>query len=317
MPADNLSPSPPDSAPSTVYVVDDDGSGNITITFGDGVSGAIPGLHQNITATYVVGGGIAGNVPTGSASRLISAPGLTENEVLAINAAMSFSNSTPASGGSDPESDDQIRYAAPQVGRTLNRAVTLADHAALALDVPGVGIANAEDIDPFNVTVYIAPYRTPGSAETYPGGVHNDTTEMAALKTAVAEHLSDKTMLGTTLQVKEPEYADVLMDMTVIALPGFYQSEVRQNVTEALLSTFGYSYMEFNQTIHQEDIEAVMNQVEGVRLTRVSDIRHTHGADPTWPTPDGMTLPSIPDVIWIFKEGAGFLDITMSGGITL
>lgn len=298
-----------------VYTVSDDGAGNVTITFGDGVSGAIPPLHQTITATYVVGGGVRGNVATGSAKRLISAPGLTENQVLTINSAVTFSNASPAVGGTDPESDDQIRYAAPQVGRAMNRAVTLADHASLALDVPGVGVANAAAADPFTVSLYIAPYRSPGSAERYPGGNHSDTSEMAALKKAVADHLADKVILGTEVVVTEPEYADVLLNLTVTAESQYYQTEVAQNAMEALLATFNYSYMEFNQVIYREQIESVLNQVEGVKVARVNDIRHENGADPTWPTPDGKTLVSMPDVIWIFREDK--VTLTMQGGVTL
>lgn len=310
-----------DSGPSDpVYIVDDDGAGNITVTFGDGVSGAIPTLYQNIRATYVVGGGVGGNIPVGSVKSLLSSPTLTANEILTLNSGLSFANSTAGAGGSDPESDDQIRWAAPQVGRAANRAVTLADHAALALDIPGVGAASAAATDPFNVTVYIAPYRTAGSAEVYPGGFHSDTFEMANLKTAVRDNIIDKVILGTSLQIVEPEYADVLIDLEVTCLPNYLQSEVSQNAMEALLATFGYVYMDFNQTIYREQIESVLNQVDGVLVARVNDLRHEHGAagpdpDPTWPEPDGRTLPAIPDVIWIFKEDKVTMP-TPTGGIS-
>lgn len=297
------------------FTVNDNGAGLVTIQFGDGVSGAIPGLHQNIEATYVLGGGVSGNIPAGTIGSISFVPGLNDNQIMAINLALTLTNASAGTGGADPESTDAIRWAATQVGRAANRAVTVSDHAALARSVPGVGAASAEATDLFSVSLYVAPYRSVGSAEAYPGGTEGTSYEITNLTNAVASYLADKTMIGTSVSVLGPTYADVLVNLEVVCLPNYLQGEVSQKVMEAFLATFNYVYMEFNQTIYREDIEAILNQVEGVKVARINDIRHEHGGDPEWPTPDGKTLVSRPDVIWVFREDK--TTMTLSGGVSL
>ena len=90
------------------------------------------GSGAQITATYRVGGGLAGNVlgqhrdhhrrcpATGPARRHGDQP-------------------APATGGADRESIEHAVQQAPAVFRSLRRAVTAADYQALALSFKGVG----------------------------------------------------------------------------------------------------------------------------------------------------------------------------------
>src|SRR5262249_34989870 len=94
---------PPPSA--HVYALRHEESGGTTVTMGDGrLAGArIPTGQNNVTASYRKGIGSAGNVDSRRITLLLSRPqGLKE-----------VTNPLPASGGSDPDTIDQVRVRAP------------------------------------------------------------------------------------------------------------------------------------------------------------------------------------------------------------
>lgn len=103
--------------------------------FGDGVHGTPPPSgRNNISARYRVGHGSASNVATGAIARMPrAAPFL----------ARTF-NAVPASGGAEQELPASAKRQAAHRVRTLDRAVSLADHASLALTVAGIAKARAD-----------------------------------------------------------------------------------------------------------------------------------------------------------------------------
>jgi predicted phage baseplate assembly protein len=88
---------------------------------------------RNVVADYRVGGGVDGNVPAGSLETpLDRPPGLR-----------SVSNPLPAEGGTDRETSEHARTAAPAALRATGRIVALPDFEYAALDFPGVAKASA------------------------------------------------------------------------------------------------------------------------------------------------------------------------------
>ncbi|MGH9595138.1 MAG: putative baseplate assembly protein, partial [Bryobacteraceae bacterium] len=116
------------------YVARQNDDGSTTITFGDGVTGGLlPTGQNNVTATYRVGLGTAGNLPAGSISVLQSRPpGLR-----------SVSNPVPAGGGADPENLASARSNAPRTVLTIDRIVSIADYENFAAAFAGIGKALA------------------------------------------------------------------------------------------------------------------------------------------------------------------------------
>lgn len=88
---------------------------------------------RNVLADYRVGGGVEGNVPAGSLETpLDRPPGLR-----------SVSNPLPAEGGTDRETSEHARTAAPAALRASGRIVALPDFEYAAVDFPGVAKASA------------------------------------------------------------------------------------------------------------------------------------------------------------------------------
>jgi uncharacterized phage protein gp47/JayE len=129
-----------------VFTYRTDDRGVTTVIFGDGVSGAVPPLGQNVYATYRLGGGVLGNISHGLTFSPVgfTFPGTITNQV-------------QATGGADEESNEHIRQSAFAAFRTRNSAVTKQDFQDLALADNRVSKSKARGNSFGNILVYVAP----------------------------------------------------------------------------------------------------------------------------------------------------------------
>ena len=255
-----------------VYSIIVDDNNVVSINFGDGVSGVIPTAYSEIRALYRVGGGSIGNVIPDTINTIEYIPGLSEGQVTAIQSAITLTNSTSALGGSDPESNDQIRISAPSSLRSGNRAVTLKDFADLALSVGGVGKANATAAVWTSVTLYLAPSRVATDADPAPGLDDNGdpTAEFNKISSDVSTYITDKTLIGTTVSIQPPSYTDVICTLGYTKLDQYTEAEVEANIKNAIFNAFGYVRARFQDTIYPRDVEFVILQANGVKTVTVT-----------------------------------------------
>lgn len=254
-----------------VYTTQMDENNIVYVSFGDGVSGVIPILHSEVRVKYTVGGGTIGNISTNVLENIDYIPNLSEAEVTAIQGAVKVANLSIGLGGSDPESNEQIRYAAPASLRSGNRAVTLKDFADLALSVSGVGKANADASVWTSVTLYISPSRTALDTDPAPGldDLGNTTAEYTRLKSDVTDFLANKTLIGTTVTIQPPTYVDAVLSISYTKLAQYTTAEVESNLKQNLLSAFGYNGVNFQDTIYPQDIEFVLQQTPGIKTVKL------------------------------------------------
>ena len=270
-----------DYGPSdTVYTVFLNDTNVVTVNFGDGVSGAIPTAYSEIRAQYIIGGGTVGNVTANTINNIFYVTGLSESQLTALQGSITVTNPGTGIGGSDPESNEQIRIAAPASIRSGNRAISLNDFADIALSVSGVGKAKANATIWTSVTVYIAPSRTALDTDPQPGLDDNGdpSAEYLRLKTDVEAALSDKILIGTTVTVQPPTYTDVVVNLQYAILDQYTSAEVESNIKTALLTGFGYVGVNFKDTIYPQDIEFVIQQAPGVKTVKVLDLYEVGGS---------------------------------------
>lgn len=116
------------------YVLRTDETGADYVQFGDGARGArLPTGSNNVRARYRKGLGAAGNVKAGALAQLLDRP-------LGVKG---VANPIPASGGVDPEPEEDARESIPLGVRTLGRAVSLLDYEDFARAFTGVAKAQA------------------------------------------------------------------------------------------------------------------------------------------------------------------------------
>jgi hypothetical protein len=296
----------------TVYYLTTDSDNIVSVNFSDGVSGAIPTNQANIYVDYTIGGGVVGNLPTNQTFSFYALP-LGSSLTLPISG-VTAKNTTVALGGVDPESSDSIRTNAPAAISTLNRVVSTADYINLSLGYSGVGKANIRTwaigtSQLYQISLYVAPYRDATSAEIYPGYDSTGTTpttELTTLATNLQTYLQNRAMVGVSVNVYYPYYTDAFLTVKFTTLPQFSYSDVKNSIKTAFLDIFAYRYMNFQDTITPEEIEAQLRNVVGVSTVQVFVLRASSGVGGTYPSGNDTrgTLQGIYNQVFIFSSNS-------------
>lgn len=230
------------------------------IQFGDNINGAIPGIGLTIYATFTVGIGSAGNVPAGSVGTFVTpvpnvfVPFQSSGSVLYQSSAMT--------GGSDPETNDQIRANAPAAYQVQKRAVSSDDFSALALNVPGVLMAEAVANHATSVTLFVlGPNYQPA-----------DT----GLQANILEYFQGKTLAGTTLTLGTPALVPVDVGVTgngiiLQVAPNYNQGVVVANVTTALQAVLSPPNAFFGIELQISQLYSAVMSVPGVVYTIINN----------------------------------------------
>ena len=226
------------------------------VVFGDNVSGRIPPVNAQITATYRIGGGASGNVGVNTI-KFILTNGVSGLSVL--NQFISASDSGAASGGGDFESTDAIRVNAPLSLRTLERAVSLSDYANLCIKGGAAKAVAIADVYT-SVTVYFAPFGDKGVTGdgVTPSNVFNNTV------TSLRAYLNNKIPANTTITFQPPSYVNAFIDADITVLPQYKQSLVLSEVTAKLDTLFQFDNVIFADRVTVNDVTSAINSVPGV-----------------------------------------------------
>ncbi len=301
---------------SAIYSVSIDAEDNVSIKFGDGVSGAIPTLNARIKATYIAGGGPVGNIPAYAITGIYDVPGSVNKTT--IMSTITAQNINAATGGSYPESDNSIRYNAPKALRALNRAVTLEDFENLALSVPQVGKANAIATNPTSIGLYIAPERDVTSTDTTPGvsaGVA--TTELTLLQDLVTSFMADKTQIGSTVTMLTPIYTNAIVGVSFTKYSQYSSSTITSQIKSTIASAFSYVNTDFGDVITPSEIEYQLKQIVGIQNVTVTSLYRSGGSGKN-------SLVGNPGEIFVFlgdnitvSEAASDSLLASSGGLTI
>jgi len=87
------------------------------------------------------------------------------------------------------------------------------------------------------------------------------------LKATVASYMTDKIMLGTTLNILPPVYVPVYLTLTVKVNPAYKNADVVLGIYQAVLGTggiFEYSNNSFGANIPVSQLISTLQQVSGV-----------------------------------------------------
>jgi hypothetical protein len=222
------------------------------VLFGDGRHGAIPPSgKKHIRAVYRIGLGTDGNVEAGQVSRVKKAHPLIERTF----------NPVSVHGGAAPAEAADVRRQATRYVRTFDRAVSVQDHADLALLYPGVARAAAQWDDGEGIRLVVA------TADGLPFGP----------RAQLDAFLAERRDAGVPLRLLDPEPVDVYLTVAVEHDPAFLTENVRSAVQQALFSNtpgrpglFTFPARSFGQAAHLSEVYATVAAVEGVEFVRVT-----------------------------------------------
>jgi predicted phage baseplate assembly protein len=249
---------------------------------------------------YQHGGGVAGNILKGTLSVLKTS----------IPYVARVMNRQPAQGGRDAQSLDDAKLRAPQVLRTRTRAVTADDYEYLACQVPGVARARC-----------IAPGAQPGApADPKPGQVsvvvlpqvHAPEGRLAPemlglsadLRAAVLSYLDERRLLGTTVDVRPPQFLWISVEAR-LRLPERSDPALAVEVRERAEAEL-YRYLNpyvggprgdgwpFGRDLHLSEVYSLLQRVPSVEFVdevRIGISEPGSGAAPQ-PVASRLTLPA-------------------------
>jgi uncharacterized phage protein gp47/JayE len=255
---------------------DYDGEGT-TIRFGDGTFGLLPAPGTVFTLTYLSGGGTVGNVPADTIVTFRADPLQNTGPLPAISAC---TNPFPATGGADEETAQQIRDRAPQAFAAQPlRVVQPTDYVAAAQSEPWIQQAGTT-------------FRWTGSWMTVFTAANPKASEAPTV--AEVEGLSDllnrRRLAGYESYVLPPRYVSVDLQITVVAAPSSFASDVAAAVLTQLqpgplpggnVGFFDHSRWRFGGGLDPSALLAAIQAAAGVVGVVAVQYRE-RGVQPSW-----------------------------------
>ncbi|GAB4574773.1 MAG: hypothetical protein Kow0077_22970 [Anaerolineae bacterium] len=227
-----------------VYITRQTDDGTTYVMFGDGQHGRRPSTGiENITATYRVGLGLAGNVKGGQLALLLKKPA----------GVRSVTNPLDAEGGADADSIDAIRQNATLGMHTLGRIVSLQDYADYARSYSGIGKAHA---------AWAWAGESQGIFITVGGQTEGQVSDETLANLAASIRRYGDPLVP--LAVKSYTPALFRIAATVFHDPDYAPIPLEQALRDLLRSTYSYASRDFGQHVTINEVLALMQQVEGV-----------------------------------------------------
>lgn len=184
----------------------------LSVLFGGEGRGAVPPSgSRNITAEYRTGLGRIGDVDAGRLTRIRKSSPILE----------SVSNPLPLSGGTDPAAPEDMRRQATRPILTFDRAVSLQDHADLALLYPGIARASARWLDRGAIELIAA----------------DADGEPPSDQTLLREFLDQRRDTGVPLVLLTPQPVDICVSLRIERDRAWLADAVRLAVGERLLGS--------------------------------------------------------------------------------
>jgi hypothetical protein len=244
---------------ATEFAAEVDDDGRLTLRFGDGVYGRQPDRSTELVATYRVGSGSAGNLGAESLRHLVG----EVSDVIRVR------NPLPAVGGVPPETNAEVRQYAPQAFRTQERAVTAADYAAVVQRHPQVQKAVAARRWTGSwYTMFITIDRRGGLPVT------------PEFEDELVRFLERFRLAGHDVEINGPRPAPLEIVMTVCVKPGYFRSQVKQDLLHLFSSHnlpsgrrgfFHPDNFTFGQPLYLSQVIAAAMDVPGVKWVDLND----------------------------------------------
>lgn len=244
-----------------VYTARGQPDGTVTVTMGDGEHGArVPTGSENVRATFRVGVGSAGGLEPGQLSLLPKRPYGIRDVI----------NPGPTHDWADPEGLGEARTRAPLHTRTLERAVSVADHEDLAASFAGIGLARADEVWDGRRNDVVVTVLGAGGMTASEGLIGDLTASLVAAREA-----------GSGFIVLPGQVVRFGVRADIAVEPGHLRTDVEAAVRAALESAFAVPAVPFAAAVTASRVLVTIRSVPGVQactLPLISGITSPIGA---------------------------------------
>jgi len=245
------------------FRVIDEMDGTVTVQFGDDINGKAPDSGSVIRIQYVKSDGLDGNVTNTGYITTINDAIYDEDGAVVSN--VSVTNSSSFLGGDDEESIEEIRYEAPQVFKTGDRAVNRADFISIIGNYSGVADVNVwgeneeaeaagttvdyEMLNKVKISVVLQEWQLPDSV----------------FKSNLSAALYAKSMLTVKYEYVTPVIIYVIPRLWVMAAEGESLSQTQADIETALDGQFSLGdTTKLGTTVKYSNVLAAIDDLDRV-----------------------------------------------------
>ena len=276
----------------------------------------------NLHIQYLVGGGISSNVPANTITNILTISGTNTSNV-------TITNPSPAAGGRDGDTVEELRENSLRSFNSQNRIVTLQDYTVRALSLPAKfgSVAKAyvvQDQLTNSSKQNSIVDNNPLALSLYVLGYDNDrklTTATSTLKANLRTYLSEFMLLTDSISIKDAFVVNIGVNYEVIVRPNYASRDVLLQCNIAIQDYFKIQKRSINQPINLSEIYTLLDKIKGtqtiqnveiVNLTSNEGNYATHGYDITGATKNNIVYPSFDPCIFEIK----YPEVDIKGRVT-
>ena len=218
--------------------------------------------NSTLFVQYRVGGGLVSNLGPGSITQLgtvnFNVYGSDQNKVTAVINSLSCNNVTPAIGGANYPSIEEIRNLISFNFAAQNRAVTVNDYEAIIRKMPSRFGAPAKvaitEIDN-KINVQILSYDSTGTLSE---------TVSNTLKSNIATYLSNYRMMNDYIQITAANVIDLALDIFIVLDNSQNQGVVISNIISKINTYMSPSNRGMGENLYISPLRTLIQSEQGV-----------------------------------------------------
>lgn len=228
----------------------------ISVVFGDGTYGKKPPSSSIVKVQHIRSNGVDGNIYS---TNIITTLDDTIYDIDGDIQTVSVTNSTTFLGGSDAETNDQLRYNAPRVFATGDRAVTKSDYISILGTYPSIATSN----------VWGENEETPPNSDYFNKVricllLQNWITASADFKQEISDFLEGKAQITVQYEFVDP----TIINLEAV-VDAWVQSDNSLSTVEAAIKAelddlFELGTIKIGTSVRYSDIVRAIDEVAGV-----------------------------------------------------
>jgi len=221
---------------ATEYRLVNEMDGKVSIHFGDNINGASPENGATIQVQYIRSDGLSGNVTTIDKITAINVPVYDALGVMITD--LTVTNDAAFLGGDDEEGIEEIRYEAPRVFKTGDRAVNREDFIAILENYPGIACINVWGENEEAAAKGISVDPTMLNKAKIVMLLQNWILPDMAFQTLIGNWLYQKSMMTVRYEWVLPVILEIIPTMYVSVNSGYSISQAETDINAALNAQF-------------------------------------------------------------------------------
>lgn len=268
--------------------------------------------NTTLTIRYLTGGGVGANVPANTINAIDTV--VTSATDTTFAGTLTFNNETPAAGGKDGDSTDELRQNSLRAFAEQQRTVTLQDYAVRALSLPATygsvakvyatqdsSVGNDSSVlgnNPLAVGLYVLAYDHEKKV----------VTANTTLKQNLRTYLSQFIPLTDGVDIKDAFVINVGIQYEIVILSNVAARDVILNCNNLLIEYFNIDKWSINQPINLSKLYTKLDRVKGVQTVKSVTVTNKTGGkyslnayDVQGATKDNIVYPSYDPSIFEVK----------------